>query len=224
MTKVSTSTLERVVTVLGSAGADGMTVERVAAAIDLGIITTRKALQIVGQLQTPHRELQRGAQARYTLSVSAPRRVAEYLTPPSAGRPSGPIEGVCVDCTCKLQASDFQMVAGRPVLPRCPKAPVLGVSFAERSATAPVSRFEVPIAREALAERAVLRALQRSLSALAVHELLEHTSLRLDELTATLQALRSAGAIVTLLKVRPNRPALAVYAMPDTVPEPLRAS
>jgi hypothetical protein len=199
---------------------EGATLAQLQLFAPMSIETLGKAVRVIATL-----EARGNKQGIYTLAHDWEERLAEYRSPVAPEvRAAIHVEGVCQDCTCKLKPSDFAMRDGRPYLPACPKAPVLGLPFSRRVVDATTVRIPELVDDTERRRRQVDRAVRVSDTALSTAELVQQTGLSERAVTEALATLVETGRVVRLVKTRAGRPSIAVFAMESTLPDPLRAS
>lgn len=215
------STFERVAKLLREAPPAGVTAMDIAIALNLSYASARKLVGLLG-VQVPKLGRWRaGDRASFGLRADFEERIAANT--PAAMPPPAPIAGMCGDCDCKLTPSDFAIRDGRPYLPACPKGRST-VSLFRRVDEPPTGWSpRQPLSERALRE-AVIRALKQHEQPLTMDGLIRTTGHRSDEVSAAMTSLLAQGEIVKLIRTRPGRAGIAAFAVPDAVPDPLRAS
>lgn len=153
--------------------------------------------------------------------LQAHRRLASNAMQEPVG-----IDGVCVDCTCKPQPSQFAMRNGRPYLPACPKRSTdrNRTPWTLVAETGPMLRSQVPVPIDELRRRAVLRAVRTSEDPLSEVELQRATQLTASELRVVLAQLLQQGAVSRFIRTRPGQPPMPLFAIRVAVTDPRRAS
>jgi hypothetical protein len=220
-------TLERAAEALRGAPACGMTAMDLAIEIQLSFSHARRLCTVLarpvphpgkwrkGELQLFH--LHEEWEAKLEANVVRTKDEAPELIVTR-------IEGMCLDCTCKVQPSDFLMRNGRPVLPQCPKAPPLKPGFGRQVVVRTHTRDGVPVPLAQQHRHRVLQTLKASEVPMTMDDLQRVTGILSTDLAPAMTTLLARAEIVRIIRTRPGRAGIAMYAMPDALPDPLRAS
>ena len=193
----------------------GISIEQLHEVSGVNAHTLQHVVRIVGRVWTKGRANQR---ATYIVHEDFEARIREYRAEPVEMLPPvGTVDGVCADCACKPQPSQFEMRAGRPFYTACPKdrAPA-------GSPTLLRSEIAVPTAEQH--RRAVVRALRSAEGAVTERELQAATLLSGATITTTLAQLLQQGVLTRLIRVRPGQPTVPIYCLQRETSDPRRAS
>lgn len=221
-------TLERATELLRAAPADGLDAQQLATALGLSFVTGRQLCGVLG-VALPHRgKWRKGELSRYRLHDDAETLIGAHTALEAAGEKKATVrhhvEGMCLDCTCKLTDSDFVMIEGRPVLPQCPKRPAMSQGFFRRHVQTPALREPSRMTPAQRHRRAVQLAVRASEAPLTMAQLGRATGLPTLELSAVMTTMLHRGELVKLIRTRPGQSGIAIYTVPGAVPDPLRAS
>ncbi len=226
-TLFSRRTLERAVEAFQVADIAGLYAMELAIAIQLSYATARRLCSVLG-CAVPHPGKWRaGERQRYTLHDDWGTKLEANVVRAKDAAPDvviTRIEGMCLDCTCKVQPSDFLMRDGRPVLPKCLKAPPLKPGFGRQVVVRSHARDGSPIPIAQQHRRRVVQTLKASEVPMTMDDLQRATGLVSTDLAPAMTTLLARAEIVRLIRTRPGRAGIAMYQVPGALPDPLRAS
>lgn len=220
-------TLERAAEALRAAPVGGMTAMDLAIELQLSFSHARRLCTVLGQ-SVPHPgKWRKGELQLFHLHDDWAAKLEANVVRTKEDAPAlvvTRIEGMCLDCTCKVQPSDFLMRDGRPVLPQCPKAPPLKPGFGRQVVVRTHARDGSPVPIAQQHRHSVVQTLKACEGPMTMDDLQRATGLLSTDLAPAMTTLLARAEIVRIIRTRPGRAGIAMYALPGSLPDPLRAS